>query len=304
MELRHLRYFAALAERLSFTQAAERVHVTQSTLSHQIKQLEDELGQRLFDRVGKKVVITESGELLLPSVTRALREIDAAVRAMHDPGRQLSGYLRIAATHTVNINLVPTCLATFLSRHPSVKVTVEELPARTIEQKLRSGDLDLGIAYRPSVLDELRFEPLYEEEMVLAVSVKHTFAARKRVRMLELHRQPIVLLTQEFATRTMLDDWFRSVGAEPVVIVEINAIAPMLALVGQMDIAAVVPESALPDITELRKIAIESPTPVRVPGLLSRPDGEKTTPVKTFATVVRKVVLQAGLRPNRPPGAL
>ncbi len=82
MELRHLRYFAALAEELSFTRAAAKVHVTQSTLSHQIKQLEAELGQPLFSRIGKRVVITEAGEMLLAGVTRGLREIDDGVRSL------------------------------------------------------------------------------------------------------------------------------------------------------------------------------------------------------------------------------
>src|ERR1700733_9627410 len=82
MELRHLRYFAALAEQLSFTRAAEKVHITQSTLSHQIKQLEDEIGLQLFDRIGKRVVMTEAGEQLLGRVTKALNEIDDGVRAV------------------------------------------------------------------------------------------------------------------------------------------------------------------------------------------------------------------------------
>src|ERR1700749_929863 len=76
MEMRHLRYFVALADCLSFARAAERVHVTQSTLSHQIKQLEDEIGQPLFERIGKRVVTTEAGELLLGFATRALKEVD------------------------------------------------------------------------------------------------------------------------------------------------------------------------------------------------------------------------------------
>ena len=79
MEMRHLRYFVALADCLSFTRAAERVHVTQSTLSHQIKQLEDELGQPLFERIGKKVVTTEAGELLRGFASRALKEVDQGV---------------------------------------------------------------------------------------------------------------------------------------------------------------------------------------------------------------------------------
>ena len=82
MELRHLRYFAALAEQLNFTRAAETVHVTQSTLSHQIKQLETEIGHRLFDRIGKRIVITEAGEQLLGKVKHALSEIDDGLRGV------------------------------------------------------------------------------------------------------------------------------------------------------------------------------------------------------------------------------
>ena len=86
MELRHLRYFVALAEYLSFTRAAERVHVTQSTLSHQIRQLEEEVGQPLFDRIGKKVVTTEAGELFLGFAMRALKEVDQGIA--HAQARQ------------------------------------------------------------------------------------------------------------------------------------------------------------------------------------------------------------------------
>src|SRR3977135_2092176 len=90
MELRHLRYFAAVAEHLNFTRAAETVHVTQSTLSHQIKQLETEIGPRLFDRIGKRIVITEAGEQLLGKVKHALSEIDDGLRAVRGAAPQLS----------------------------------------------------------------------------------------------------------------------------------------------------------------------------------------------------------------------
>ena len=94
MELRHLRYFVALAEHLSFTRAAARVHVTQSTLSHQIRQLEDEVGQTLFDRIGKKVVTTEAGELFLGFATRALQEVDHGIATLKPTSRGLSGQVR------------------------------------------------------------------------------------------------------------------------------------------------------------------------------------------------------------------
>ena len=97
MELRHLRYFVALAECLSFTRAAERVHVTQSTLSHQIRQLEEELGQPLFDRIGKRVMLTEAGETYLGYASRALREVDHGLSDLMRAGDQLSGEVRIGA---------------------------------------------------------------------------------------------------------------------------------------------------------------------------------------------------------------
>src|SRR5213592_727938 len=100
MELRHLRYFDALAETLNFTRAAERLHVTQSTLSHQIKQLEEELGTLLFDRIGKRVALTEAGDEFLHHATRALREIDLGLGALRQNASDVSGELRIGSINT------------------------------------------------------------------------------------------------------------------------------------------------------------------------------------------------------------
>ena len=188
MELRHLRYFVALAEELSFTRAAERMHVTQSTLSHQIKQIEDQLGQRLFDRLGKRVVITEAGAALLPNATRALREVDEGLRLLTSTPDPLVGTLRIGATHTFNIKLIPDCLAAFLAKHPGINVVVREMFAADIVRRVEAEELDLGITYDPRSRERLTFEPLYIEEMVLAVAAAHPLAKRKRARLIELHK--------------------------------------------------------------------------------------------------------------------
>ena len=103
MELRHLRYFVALADTLSFTRAAERVHVTQSTLSHQIRQLEDEIGRPLFDRIGKRVLLTDAGETFLGYAAKALREVDQGLGdLLRGPG-ELEGEVRIGSTGTFNV---------------------------------------------------------------------------------------------------------------------------------------------------------------------------------------------------------
>jgi LysR family cyn operon transcriptional activator len=301
MELRHLRYFVTLAECLSFTRAAERVHVTQSTLSHQIRQLEVEVGQALFDRIGKKVVTTEAGELFLGFATRALKEVDHGVAVLKPGGGGLTGQLRIGSTHTFNIGLIPECVALFLARHPTVQVRVEELAADQIGAKLQTGELDIGIAYRPNGPTDLWFEPLYNEEMVLAVSDRHPLAGRKRIRMVELHQQRLVLMPGYFATRNLLDECFRACGAEPLVVAEMSTIAPMLGLVLRTQIGAIVAINAVPAaLSGLQMVPIESPTPIRTPGILWRLEGEKAAPVQSFAVIVRKTALGNSLRQEGP----
>jgi len=210
----------------------------------------------------------------------------------------ITGALRIGATHTFNIRLIPDCLATFLARFPTVKVMVEELEADAIEARLRTGNLDIGIAYRPTGATDLWFEPLYHEEMVLVVATTHPLARRKRIRMVELHRRRVVLLPPLFATRVMLDECFAGSGAEPVVVAEMNTIAPMLGLVERTDIAAIVARNAVPPGMGLHLIPIESPTPVRTPGLLWLRSRDPQPAIRSFAAIVRRTALRESLAPR------
>lgn len=297
LELRHLRYFVALAETLSFTRAAQRVHVTQSTLSHQIRQLEGEVGRPLFDRIGKRVLLTEAGETFMGYAAKALREVDQGLGELLRKPDDLAGEVRLGATGSFAIGFVPDCMAEFLQRHPTVKVTVDELPASAIAQRLLEGSLDIGIAYQPTDASDLWFEPLYTEEMVLVVGLQHPLAQRKRVRMVELHRQRMVLLPSSFATRAMLDDCFRACGAEPILAAEANTIAPMIELVARTPLATIVSSQALSPRADVRVIPLESPTPVRTPGILWKRGVKQTAAVRSFANGLRKMALGRSLRP-------
>lgn len=288
MELRHLRYFAALAETLHFTRAAERTHVTQSTLSHQIKQLEDELGVALFDRVGKRITITEAGDRLLSEITPAIRKIDMAINGITQSPAAITGHIRIGATYSFNTRLVPACIANFLSRNPGVRVSAEELPQDGIVKRLTDGDLDLGIAYRPKDGHDLWFEPLYNEELKLVVGANHPLAGRKRVRMIELHNIKLALLPEHFTTRQQLDECFRSVGAEPQVVVEMNTLSPMVELARSTTLACIVAETAVGSMDGISLIALEAPTPIRTPGLLWKKGAAVDSAIKQFAAVVRR----------------
>ena len=287
MELRHLRYFDAIADTQNFTRAAERLHVTQSTLSHQIRQLEEELGLVLFDRSHKKVALTEAGEMMRSHLLPALQQIDRGLQAMSHPAETLSGEIRIAATHSFNTRLVPLCLSSFLSHHPGVRVSVEELSASMIAKRLASGHLELGVSYRPEDRSDLWFEPLYNEELKLVVSDRHPLARRRRVRMIELHNCRMVLLPGQFSTRLLLDDCFEAAGAQPLVIAELNSIAPMIELIRQTNLAGIIAETAVSPAADLRAIPIEDPTPIRTPGLLWKKGANRSPMVKHMASLIR-----------------
>ncbi|MFQ3787862.1 LysR substrate-binding domain-containing protein [Halomonas sp. A29] len=292
MELRHMRYFLAIAETLNFTRAAEKVHVTQSTLSHQIRQLEEELGQPLFARVGKRVVITQAGQAFHEHVAPILRQVDQALGAMKETPDELRGELRIAATHSFNVQLIPLCLSVFMQRLPQVKVVVEELSGNQISEGLVNGSLDLGISYRPAIPRGLRFEPLYNEELKLIVGSHHPLAKRKRLRMVELNGQRMTLLAPHFSTRQMLDECFEAAGARPQIVAELNAISPMVELVRRTDLCGIVAENALKDEPGIQAIPLESPTPVRTPGLLWSQRAERPPASRYMAETIRELVMQ------------
>jgi LysR family cyn operon transcriptional activator len=295
MELRHIRYFLAIAETLNFTRAAEKVHVTQSTLSHQIRQLEEELGQPLFARIGKRVTLTEAGQSFHEHVVPILRQVDQAVGALKEAPDDLSGELRIAATHSFNVQLIPLCLSRFMQRLPRMKVVVEELSGDRISEGLVDGSLDLGISYRPAIPRGLRFEPLYNEELKLIVANDHPLARRKRLRMVELNGARMTLLAPHFSTRQMLDECFAAAGARPQIVAELNAISPMIELVRRTDLCSIVAENALGNEPGVTAIPLESPTPVRTPGLLWSQQAQRSPASRFMAETIRQVVMQGPL---------
>lgn len=299
MELRHLRYFVALSNAPTFTAAAERVFVTQSTLSHQIRQLEDEIGVELFRRVGKRrVVLTDAGQLFLNHAVRALSEVDTGRALLTKNPEEVTGELRVAAGNVFNQHFIPECASRFMVKFPCVKLVIDEFEANRIAEATRAGELHVGITWAPTDLGELTFEPLHVEALVLVVGSAHPWSERKSVRMAELHNQPLALMSHRFATRDMLDSCFRACGARPSVVAEINSIAPLLKIVSRTNVGTIVSHYSVLERPELRVIHLQSPTPTRTPGILWRAR-EQPPFVRSFVSVVREVAFDAtmSLRP-------
>ncbi|OZI72341.1 LysR family transcriptional regulator [Bordetella genomosp. 12] len=291
MELRHLRYFVALAERLNFTAAAQQVHVTQPTLSHQIKQLEDELGLALFDRSERRVSLTAAGVLFLPKVIEALRTLDSGTALLKAATTALSGRLHVATSQTFNIVIVPQTVLLYKQQHENVRITIEELTLADMASALRAGEIDLAIAYQPVDSHDLLFEPLCNEELVLVVRADHPLAKRKRVRMIELHGRDMVMLPQRFKTRQLLQEAFDSAGTVPHVTIESGTIPSLLNLVRDTGAPTILSRYAIPPDSTLKTIPLENPRPMRTTGLIWSRDRQQTPIQATFGALLRSVTM-------------
>lgn len=267
MELRHLRYFLAVAEDAHFRRAADRLDVSQPTLSLQVRELERELGVALFDRVGRRARLTQAGEVFRDYARRALAVVEDGRTALAELDGLVRGSLTVGVVQTVNAYLIPPVVARFATDHPGVRLRVEEMAAGAIEDGLLGGALDLGISFLPPGHKEIEAEQLFEEELVLAVPPAHRLAGRERVRVAELAGEPLGLLGPGFCTRRIVEESFDRAGVRPAVVVEMNSVEGVLAVV-----AAGGPATILPALgTGGRAVAcvrLEKPTPKRTVNLL------------------------------------
>jgi LysR family cyn operon transcriptional activator len=287
MELRHLRYFLAVAETRSFTRAAERLHVTQPTLSHQIKQLESMVGTVLFDRGTKEVELTAAGRLFKPYCERILKEIESSALAISELEGLMRGTLRMAVFHSFSHSVLPQILSEFALRYPGVRVVTRLVPRVDMERELVDGDLDMAVAYAAGDNDQIVAEPLFEEELVLVAGTKCVQAARKSMPMRELAKLPLVLLTPEFGARQFIDRFFAETGAHPHVVLEMNAIDPILATTRNSGLATVLAAGAVFDASGLRIVRLTDPVPKRKVGILWRRNGHRSAAALRMAEMIR-----------------
>ncbi len=287
MELRHVRYFLAIAETRSFTRAAERLHVTQPTLSHQIKQLEQQIGTVLFERGAKEVELTAAGKLLKPYCERILKEIDSGMLAISELEGLMRGSLRVGVFHSFTHSVLPPVLAEFALRYPGVQVTAQLVRRVDLERQLINGELDFAISYLTDTNEQIVAEPLFDEELVLIVGSMHPHAGRKSMPMRELATLPLVSLTSEFGARQFVDRFLAENGLAPQVVLDMNAVEPILATIRNSRLASVLAPGVIADATGLHLVRLVDPVPRRNVGLLWRRNGHRSAAALRMAEMIR-----------------
>jgi LysR family transcriptional regulator, transcription activator of glutamate synthase operon len=215
MELHHLRYFEAVARYGHVTRAASELHIAQPSLSKQIQGLEAELGVMLFDRVGRRVELTEAGRLLLPYARRVLRDVADARRALQQWGSLEHGQVAIGAPPTVGAHVLPRALAAFHQRYPAIELRLLEMGAARLAALLEEGTIDLAVISVP--FPGLASAELFSEELVVAVAQDHPLAQQRAIRSAELAEEQFILFPEGYELRSRTLQFCRAAGFEPQV---------------------------------------------------------------------------------------
>ncbi|MGY1877744.1 transcriptional regulator CynR [Pseudomonas reactans] len=282
MLLRHIRYLLAVAEHRNFTRAAEALHVSQPTLSQQIKQLEDTLGAPLLDRSGRSVSLTDAGEAYVRFARLALQDLQAGTRAMHDVQDLSRGNLRLAMTPTFTAYLIGPLLAQFNQRYPGITVSIEELTQDRMETALAEDALDIGIGFTGEHLPDIECEGLFVETLSVVVGENHPGLDSQ-----QWLAQPLVLLNTGFATRRYIDDYCRAQGISPLIAMEANSISAIIEIVRSTALATILPSAIAEAQPGLNAVAISPALPQRTVALLSRKGAYRSAACRAFVALIK-----------------
>lgn len=245
LAIRHLRYFLAVAEAGSFSRAADRLGISQPSVSQQMRDLEASLRVSLFQRRGKRILLTPSGLVFQQHARAVLRQLEAFLQDLNHGSAELRGSLHIGVIPVLNVPLVPELLGLFGRAHPGVSLVVEEISSTEIETALEDGRMDVGLGFLTRHSPNLRYEALCGEEFALIVPESHRWAKRRVVGLADLHQERVVQLPDSFVMRRMTDEICRKHQVRPRTVAEINSIETLLRSLGPLDAAALMPKIAL-----------------------------------------------------------
>jgi DNA-binding transcriptional LysR family regulator len=272
MELRHLRYFEAVARHSHVTRAAAELHIAQPALSKQISQLEQELGVALFDRVGRNVRLTEAGEALLPHARAVMAQVEAARAEMSERIGLRRGRATVGTPPTVGTQLLPSVLAEFNRRYPGIELRLHEAGVQTLLDLLETGLTDVAVVTLPVEDEHLTVVPLFTEEMVVAVWKGHQLAAREDVEIKQLQQEPWVLSPENYELRETTLSACAAAGFAPRVVLDGGETDTLLRFVATGIGVALVPRLAVNGSSDVATLRVSDQRLSRTLGLVWRGD--------------------------------
>jgi LysR family cyn operon transcriptional activator len=283
MEFRHVRYFQKTAEMLSFTQAADALQITQSTLSHQINALERETG-KLFERAGRGIRLTSRGKLFKACAERIQNEVRGSLTALAALENVIAGSLSLGVYRAFETSPLPRVLAAFRTMYPGVALTVYAANHIELAHRLIDGTVDLAVTYAPSVSEKIVSEQIFVEPLVLMVGRQHPLFGRSHITLEKVADQELVSVSFENRQRQAIQRCLSARGIVPRVAIEMNSNEAVLAMVKCSAYATICPEVDGPD---LHAVQIHGFPLRRSTVMLWRRDSHRSAAAKTIAPMIK-----------------
>ena len=297
MELRHLRYFLAVAEALNFTKAAEQLRIAQPALGRQVRDLEDEIGVDLLKRSPRGVTLTAEGRLFLEEARDVLRRADESVKKVRALARGEYGELHIGYAPTPTVEILPPALAAFQKAVPGVKVLLHDMSSDEIVDGVRNGGLQLAVTpwLAAERVPDLEFELLKDYPICAVLPTDHPLARLKAIPLEKIAAEPLVTLNRKNypAAITQLETLFRPLGVKPQIALECDSGSSLIAAVeSHRGIALAIPTLKLVAGNRLRYRPLTGIDYVLPVGIVSAKNGDVTPAGEKFCEILRKVANQ------------
>ncbi len=260
MELRQLRYFVKVAETLNFSEASKALFITQSTLSQQIKQLEFEVGSKLFQRDSHSVCLTEAGSELLPYAVRTLQASQLCIDRMNDLRDLVAGTLNIGVTYSFSPILTETLLE-FMKLYPGVKLNIFYKPVSELMTMLAGREVDFALAFRPrQAPDCVESHTLFQNYLAAIVRSDHPLARMQKVSFEELVKYDLALPTRGLQARNYFDSVCPATATDMRVRIELNEVNILLKLVSCSNLVGVLAEATTHNVNGIKAVPLDIPS--------------------------------------------
>ena len=292
LAIRHLRYFLAVAEAGSFSRAADRLGISQPSVSQQMRDLESGLRVSLFQRRGKRILLTPTGLIFQEHARAILRQLENFLQELNTEPGQMRGALHVGVVPILNVALMPDLLGMFAASHPGISLTAEEISSTEIETALEEGRMDVGLGFLTRHSPNLRYERLCTDEFALIVSENHPWWKRRVVQFSELHQQRLLQLFDTFVMRRMTDQICLDHQVRPRTVAELNAIETLLRSLAPLEAAAIMPKIALRgrEALKLKAIRLQGKKLALEIGLLRLRDSGGNSAVGEFTRLAKTEV--------------
>lgn len=287
--VKQLRAFVAVARTRSFTEACAQVHLSQPALSVAIKNLEEALGGQLLLRTTRTLALTPEGEAFYPTALRLLTELDEALEEMHNRFALSRGKIALASMPSFAANQLPRAIGVFRQCYPKISLTVHDVIAEEVVERVRQGQVELGVSFDPGDTEDLQFQPLFEDHFIAVLAAQHPLAQQPELSWSALLEDDFIMLQRPSSVRLLIEHCLESEGMALSPVLETHQLATIGRMAAMGLGVSVVPSLCRQQMEELGCVCCElhSPSISRRVGLITR----RRYPLSATAKALQRVLL-------------